>query len=423
MATKTKVKKTAKQRFKKFVTALIIIILIIAILCGACTLASLVSASSNNNFIDEAINMVEYDDQIVPNLDDGFYTFKTDREFKVMQLTDIHIGGGFLSTKKDNMALNAVAAMISAEKPDLVVVTGDIAFPVPYSAGTLNNKVGAEIFAQLMEKLGVYWCMGFGNHDTEAYSFYSRSDIAKIYENKEKYPHCLFQSGDENIDGYGNYVINVKNSLGEITQSLFVFDSHSYTDNDYFGILWKYDCIHKSQIDWYEATLAKLTEMNSNIQPKSLAFFHIPPLEMQQAYYEYRDNGYQDTDNVKFLYGSAGEGSAIVYSSSKNEGLIDSFINNGSTKAVFVGHDHLNSFALDYKGLVLAYGYSVDYLAYSGISKYGTQRGCNIITIDPETKTYSTNLENYYQDKYQSVNPKESVIMDYYNDDLPQGQK
>ena len=69
------------------------------------------------------------------------------------------------------------------EKPDLVIVTGDIAFPVPYKAGTLNNLASAKVFAALMEKLGVYWTLAFGNHDTEAYSYYSREDISDFYEN------------------------------------------------------------------------------------------------------------------------------------------------------------------------------------------------------------------------------------------------
>lgn len=75
-------------------------------------------------------------EQLVPVADaDGDWCFVTDEDLKVMQLTDVHIGGGSFSTKKDAWAMNAVAAMIAAEKPDLVIVTGDIAYPVPFSAG------------------------------------------------------------------------------------------------------------------------------------------------------------------------------------------------------------------------------------------------------------------------------------------------
>ncbi len=75
------------------------------------------------------------------------------------------------------MAINTVATMIRVEKPDFVVVTGDISYPVPFQAGTFNNKSGAKIFAELMETLGVYWTLAYGNHDTEAYSYYTREQL------------------------------------------------------------------------------------------------------------------------------------------------------------------------------------------------------------------------------------------------------
>ena len=241
--TKTKKpKKTAKQKWAIFGKVIMWIVIVIAIIVAVIATMNAISVKSTNNFI-STINAVEYDNQLKPAVDekDGYYTFTTDKDFKVVQLSDVHIGAGFMSTKKDIMAANAVEAMVRAEKPDLVVVTGDIGYPVPFQSGTLNNKNAAKIFANLMEKMGVYWCLTYGNHDTEAYSFFNRADISKIYSNKEKYPHCLFQSGPEDVDGYGNYPIKVKNSAGKITQVFFMVDSHSYTDGDYFGALWKYD--------------------------------------------------------------------------------------------------------------------------------------------------------------------------------------
>lgn len=420
MSKKEKIKKTPKQRLKIFLKVLLCIILVIAVAVGACAIVSVVGIKSNKSFIDNSVNAVAYDNQLEPTLDDdGYFTFTTDNDFRVMQLTDVHIGAGFLSTKKDNMALNAVASMIDTEKPDLVIVTGDVAYPVPFQAGTFNNKNSAKLFADLMEKLGVYWCLAFGNHDTEAYSYFTREDIAKLYENRDNYPHCLFQSGAKEVDGVGNYVIKLKNTKGEITEAFYMFDSHSYTDNDYFGIMWKYDCVHKNQIEWYNNTLADFANENNGKTPKSLAFMHIPILEFKDAYDEYRDNGFKDTENVKYVYGRAGEHNDVVYSGSKNNGLFDAFLNSNSTQGAFFGHDHLNNFALNYKGVQLTYGYSIDYLAYSGISKYGLQRGCTIITIKPDG-SFDCQLENYYQDKYQALNPKESVLMQDYNDDVDQ---
>ena len=116
----------------------------------------------------ESYDPVVIENQLVPEKDEnGYWTFTTDRDLKVMQLTDIHIGGGWLSLKQDAQALNAVATMIQAEKPDLVVVTGDMAFPVFFKAGTFNNLLSAKEFAALMERLGVYWTVAFGNQTTQ----------------------------------------------------------------------------------------------------------------------------------------------------------------------------------------------------------------------------------------------------------------
>lgn len=409
---KEKTKKTPKQKAKIALKVLIGIIISIAIIAGIIAIVNLISVKSSQAFID-SIDKVEYTSQLEPIVDnDGYYTFTTDEDMKVVQLTDVHIGAGFLSTKKDSMAINAVSAMLKEEKPDLVIVTGDIAYPVPFQSGTFNNKNGAKLFASLMEKLGVYWCLGFGNHDTEAYSYYNRENIAKtIYSDKKTYPHCLFQSGPEDVDGYGNYIIKQKNTKGEINQGFIVLDSHSYTDNDYFGVMWKYDCVHKNQIEWYENEINALTKENNGNTPKTLMFYHIPIKEMQDAYYEYRDNGFEDTENAKYLFGKDGEKDAVVYSSSKNNGLFDKCLELKSTQGMFFGHDHLNSFAIDYKGVQLTYGLSVDYLAYPGIMKFGSQRGCTVLTIHPDS-TFQTKQENYYQDKYKTVKEKENVSMD-----------
>ena len=195
----------------------------------------------------ESYDPVGIENQLVPEKDEnGYWTFTTDRDLKIMQLTDIHLGGGWLSLKKDSQAINAVATMIQAEKPDLVIITGDMAFPVFFKAATFNNKLPAKEIAALMEHLGVYWTVAFGNHDTEAYSYYSREQISDFYGNSG-FKYCLFQKGPDDVDGYGNQVINVKNSKGILTQSLYIFDSHSYTDGDFLGMMWKYDNIHENQ--------------------------------------------------------------------------------------------------------------------------------------------------------------------------------
>ena len=149
--------KSAKKRL--LITVSVILVIAVVITC-----ANLLAV---NNLMKKgaSYSAAEIENRLVPQKDEnGNWYFTTDRELKIMHITDIHIGGGFMSKTVDEKALNAVATMVIKEKPDLVIATGDIAFPVPYMAGTFNNYSGAKAFANLMETLGVYWTVTFGNH-------------------------------------------------------------------------------------------------------------------------------------------------------------------------------------------------------------------------------------------------------------------
>ena len=333
--------------------------------------------------------------------------------------------------------MNAVATMVRQAQPDLVIITGDISFPVPFSSGSFNNMNPVEVFANEMEKLGVYWTFAFGNHDTEVYSYYSRKEICNWYA-KQNFKYCLF-SANNNIEdktaaedfGYGNNIIKVKNSAGVVTQALVLFDSHSYTDGDYIGMLWKYDNIHQSQIDWYTAEMAKLRAANAakgaTDTIKNLAFFHIPLREYREAWGELVEyNGKQgvkgdvmeNSEHVQYVYGvneeitgasfnplaGGNENSYGVFCGVKDDALDGKLwaaaAANGMQGA-FCGHDHINNFSVIYTkdgfSMRLTYGMSIDYLAYSGIFQRHSQRGCTAITVKTDG-SFTCQQRNYYKD-------------------------
>ena len=416
------------KRFKKFIVIFISVILVYVIVSTSLTLIGL----SANRKKAKSFKAIEYANRpVYKNYENGCWNIVSDRDIKIVQLTDVHIGGGYMSTNKDAMAINAVAAMLTAEKPDLVIVTGDISYPVPFQAGTFNNKSAATLFADLMEALGVYWTACYGNHDTELYSYYNREQLTEVYASEE-YPHCILQAGPEDVDGSGNQIINIVNSDGIITRTLVLFDSHSYVDGDYFGIAWKYDNIHDNQIEWYKNKITELSKQNEAVinsledpekveqykdlkTVKSSAFMHIPLTEYREAWNEFVDNGYNDTENVKYNYGTVGESGKLVYCGVRDDNLFETMQELGSTDSVFCGHDHLNNFSLNYKGINLNYGMSIDYLAYSGISKLGAQRGCTVLDVSKDG-TLVSSLQNYYQDKYISQYTKEDVTMQILNE-------
>lgn len=401
------------KRSKKLPVVLGIIIGVIAAFFIVTSVIAFAGNRANLKKI-SSFPQIEFESRTLPSEDaEGNYSFVTDAELKIVQLTDIHIGGGWMSLKKDALALNAVAAMLTAEKPDLCIVTGDIAYPVPFQSGTINNKVSARLFAELMEQLGVYWTVAFGNHDTEIYSLFSRDEIADFYMS---YPHCIFTKGPAETDGCGNQIITVKKTDGTYSQVLYVFDSNTYLDSDKLGIKWMYDNIHDNQISWYSESVEHFNELNAELtgdeksEVKSLAFFHIPTEEYKTAWTEYVFNGFKDTADTKLVYGTAGCTGRVIYCTVKENNLFETMLSLGSTQGLFCGHDHSNNFSLDYKGIRLTYGMSVDYLAIPGIAKRGAQRGCTVISVMADG-SFDCHSENYYQSKYKSVFDKEEVTM------------
>ena len=105
---------------------------------------------ATRNYI-HSFDPVDYSgvDRVVPELDPetGYYTFTTDRDLRIMVLTDLHIGGGFASIKTDRKAIEEIIEMLHEEKPDLVILDGDNTFAVPgpvyRGGGTLDNAMAA----------------------------------------------------------------------------------------------------------------------------------------------------------------------------------------------------------------------------------------------------------------------------------------
>lgn len=404
------VEETAARKAKRRKTILIVLCSVVAFVFVFIAVAGIVAHVGNNANLEKAKSFqnVGARQLRVDEYEDGYVNIYCDDELKVMQLTDIHIGGGWLSLKKDAMAINAVATMIMHEKPDLVIATGDVVFPMILQAGTINNFTGITIFAELMESLGVYWTVAFGNHDVEIHSLYSYEDVLELLAS-EKYPHCLLSTVRGDVDGYSNHVINIVGSNGNITRSLIMLDSHAYVKGYIPIINWAYDNVHVNQISWYKQVIENLADENGKTVPTSV-FLHIPLTEYRDAWNEYIENGHKNTENVTFIYGLAGEKGETVYCGSAEDGLFEAMLEGKSTDTVFCGHDHYNRFSVDYKGIKLTYGMSIDYLAYFGIAKIGSQRGCTIITYGADGSV-EYHAENYYQEKYLSVYQKETVEM------------
>lgn len=333
--------------------------------------------------VEHNTHKIEYNDET------GVYTITSSTEdFKILHLTDIHIGGSLYSYPKDIKALKACFAEIEHTKPDLVIVTGDLCFPMGIMSMSLNNSAPVQQFAAFMRNTGIPWAFTYGNHDTETLASLDKKELNEVYKSLsyKTSGNLLYPYVQPDIMGRSNQLIEIRNNDRSLNTGLFLIDSNAYTGE---GIN-VYDYIHDDQVDWYADEVRRMNE-EAGHTVNSMVFFHIPLQEYRTATELYE----QGSGEVKYFFGeNPGDHGGItnykVCCSDYPSKLFDTALELGSTSGFFCGHDHYNNASLEYKGIRLTYGMSIDYLAMPGIENETKQRGAELITIHSDS---SWNLE------------------------------
>lgn len=279
------------------------------------------------------------------------YVRSDDTAFTVLQVTDAHI---LNNEKKDAKAFKTITAMVETTKPDMIVVTGDI-------TSEKENYTAFKTFCTFMEEFQIPWAFTYGNHEgldiqyepDEVLDPEKIADKQTLNDYLESLKYCIYERGDENTDGMGNYYYTVRNKNGKALTSLIFMDSNSY-DEENEG----YDHFHDNQIEWYKNTIKQIAKDENGDEGKvvpSLAFFHVPMQEYMTAYDEAKR-----MDNKLWGFRFPNEdGTPAV-----DDEMFETMEKLGSTKGCFVGHDHMNNFSVNYKGIRLTYGLSCDHNIY-----------------------------------------------------------
>ena len=376
--------------------------------------------------------------------------------FKILQLTDAHFINSDYTSKdasqdlslRDQWAETAITSVIRDADPDLLVVTGDTTFTLELVTHIVpgtndDNEEAFHKLAKFIDSFGIPWLFCFGNHDEEGALTPSMTTedadatkrILGKYLNSDQIKHCLFAEGPENINGIGNYIVNVLNPDKSVNTSLVLFDSGSYLKiydeelDKHFANQRNYEYVHDDQLEWYEAAIRNISAIEGRTVP-SIIYQHIPFPEYQTvlnayiAALEASGEAWNDTINADWKFGtprtlttSLGE---ITYyggvCNEKDQEVCCSFVGDweyrkgktitydgghefekilslGSTKYVFCGHDHRNTFSFSYKGIWLGYGMSIDYSANGLIPAVSNQdiydeteqRGGTLATIKADS--------------------------------------
>lgn len=376
----TVIKKISYNR-KKYSKVVLAMALVIAIAAGGYTYLSR-DIWLTQPYINSVPDIYDGKSDITYDEDSGIYTItKTNGDFKILQLTDIHLGGSVLSYDKDIKTFEAVYELLDRTRPDFVIVTGDMVFPVGYASFSFNNSAPVQQFAAFMRNLGIPWAFTYGNHDTERYAAISDSSLNELYKSLswKTSKTLLYPYVQPEITGRNNQLIELRNQDSSLNQALFLIDSNAYTGDG----LNKYDYIHDDQVDWYKEQVLRLKEEEGHAVP-SMIFFHIPLQEYKEAY-ELYESGSSD---VIYYFGSNDEKFMDkVCCSEYSSKLFDTAKELGNTTGFFCGHDHYNNMSLEYQGMRLTYGMSIDYLSMPGIARNIKQRGATLITVHDDGTT------------------------------------
>ncbi|MCD7935685.1 MAG: metallophosphoesterase family protein [Tannerellaceae bacterium] len=251
--------------------------------------------------------------------------FNENGRFKIVQFTDVHYIHG---DDRSDISLERINEVLTAEKPDLVLFTGDLIYGGDAASGM---KTVLEQVSKRQIPFGVL----FGNHDDE--HSLSREELFDIIK-EIPYNYTATVAG---LSGVTNFILPVLSGKKQKEAAiLYCMDSHAYSQINGIG---GYDYIKFDQIQWYRENSRSYTAKNGGTPIPSLAFFHIPLPEYNQA----------ASDENAILIGTRKEKACAPQ---LNSGLFSSMKEMGDIQAIFVGHDHDCDYVVNWKGILLGYG-------------------------------------------------------------------
>lgn len=287
------------------------------------------------------------------------FRFRPDGTFKVLQLTDTHYAAA--DAKEKTLTLRVISEVVAAERPDLIVHTGDIVTEKPAAQGW------TEMLAAL-EATGVPYLLLNGNHDTEQDLSYTElsSMIAAA-------PHNINLLNEDGV--LADQTVEIAGADGRTAAVLYCVDSHSDTSDATVG---SYDWIHDDQIRWFRSESARITEAVGHTVP-SMVFYHIPVQEYAVAFDAVDKKG--DGRGRKVGLRLEHECPSAI-----NSGFFAAMHEVGGVMANFVGHDHDNDYIARLYGTDLGYGrFSGGRTTYCDL-----QPGARIISLREGQTSYST---------------------------------
>lgn len=314
--------------------------------------------------------------------------FSTNGKFKIMQIAD----------PQDNenprrAMLDMLNAAYDKVEPDLVIFTGDNM--LGRIADNKSDQKAYEVVEKALghlirplEERGIPFAVTFGNHDDQC--GISKEEQIKIYR---RYSNCIgFNDTDPSI-GRSTFNLPVLSADEQkVSYNLWLMESAGLDESGNY-----FEYVSTAALEWYKVKSDELKAANGGEPVMSLMFQHIPVPETYELLTEVAKGtkGAVNKDGKYFILnktlatGFLGEGPCVTQ---KNFGQLDTIAAQGDVSGIVFGHDHVNSFTGNLRG--------VDIIQTPGASfrSYGNDlRGVRVFEIDEnDTQNYQTYTLDFY---------------------------
>ena len=356
-------------------------------------------------------------------------------DWNVLQFTDLHLTQ---DDERNDISLNYFIDTLKREKPDFIVLTGDI-------ITRPRGRARAVQLAQIFEKMGIYWCYCLGNHEGDSTPFtLSREENVRIWA---EYPHCLLEndvkktSDGTEVWGLGNTAVNLLDADHKVVQSMIFMDSggkiRDSKDPEAINMAKElgepddsYDFLKTSQLTWYKEQVLKVTDNLSN-GVKTMLFIHIPLVEQGNIkliakeevvpegwHYAFPEDPVMVGEEV-YGYMIIKDGWKVAGDTCSYEKCYSSFYNNGAydlmkslrkgVNGLFCGHDHISNSILYEEALegddpvYLCYGICGGLQSYNLYSQGLSETDDYVLRLDAKIIVKADHSFDLYQIRYNDI--------------------
>lgn len=296
-------------------------------------------------------------------------TDNSEGNFRLLNLTDTQLTAGeWEEGNPTGMSFRETTeTLIERVSPNLITISGDLSYA--------GDFVSYKKYADYMDSFKIPWTCCFGNHDNQD----GDEPVRQVVDEYMKHKYFVFEKCEPSL-GNSNFVILIEKN-GKSSEGVILMDTHDQVPYrlNLSGQNRAWAGLTKEQLDWYEKRIEELEKAGCH---DSTVILHIPI----HAYFEaakaaFRTDGpdksmtIEDGDSAEY-WNKGYEDSFGVYHEvlsgyPEDEGALALMSRLGNTKNVICGHDHMNNWAVKFKGVRLIFALKTGLGSYHELALNG----------------------------------------------------